>query len=897
MKALSQVTLSGCCVARAWGLSLAALLAFTGAATTAGAELTAEVKEHLGSPTLVVNGAPTVPLMLFGWDRGPAPTVVKLDGEWREYYVTFTAPEDNAGSCGVHLRFGNAPGTVWIDDTQFYEGGHRPDANKNRLKCGDWDCGRAAADEAWKLFVKTEAGAEASWAFDSEVKHGGEQSCRLTVTKAGSDTMHVHFYQTGLTVERGKTYTFSAWLRADGERTGDMMALHHGPPWTIYSGMPDSWLHKQVKMAAAEGIHIHSFGIAMPWPKPGEAPDFAGVDAVLERVIDADPEALLLPRFGCDPPGWWYDAHPEDALQFDDGSRGPVCVASEKWRAEMLGNLRALVEHCEARYGEHMLGYHPCAQHTGEWFYPKTWEARHCGFSPAMQRGFSGWLRAKYGTEEALRGAWADSDVTFETVTVPTVEERNTASLGLFRDPAREQKTVDFFEYLQVAMVEPLELIAATIKDACARKKLVTLFYGYYFEISGLPLGPQTSGHLALARLLECPDVDIVCSPISYGDRGLAGIGAFMVPVDSVREHGKLWLNEDDTRTFLTPEDAGYGRVDTLEHTQWVHQRNFSRLLPRRLACWYMDLGGEGWLADERIWQNIGAMRAIYEEELDRPAAWSPEVAVIVDEVSPFYLATNATVTRPLASQFRTQLYRMGVPFSQYLLSDLVAGRVPGHKVYIFIGCFRLNGAQRKVIANAVSGKTAIWMYGSGFLDEGPDARHIADLTGMGVRGVEGGAAAMIAPEMRSPLCAGLPETAFGVQAVLEPLWYVDEGAGMEVIGRFPDGSPGAAVLRPSEGGLSIYIGTLTVPARLLRNILGASGVHLYLDSGDVLVTDGAFLSVTASSAGEKTVRLTEPSVVRRILPEPALLGSGSAFTFTESFAQGETRMYALGGD
>lgn len=864
-------------------------------AAAAGAELTAEVRDHLGSPALFVNGAPRTPMMFFGWDRGPGPTVTHLSTDWREHHVTFTAPEDNAGNCGVHLRFGNAPGTVWIDDVRFYEGEYREDAAGNRLQCGDWEGERAAVDDAWKLFVKTEAGAEASWAFDTAVKHGGAQSCRLTVAKAGADVMHVHFYQTGLSIETGKTYTFSAWVRADAERTGDMMVLHQGPPWTIYSGAPDSWLHKQVKMAAAEGVHIHSFGIVMPWPKPGDAPDFSATDAVLERVIDADPEALLLPRFGCDPPGWWYAAHPDEALQYDDGSREPVCVASMVWREEMLRNLRALVEHCEARYGEHMLGYHPCAQHTGEWFYPKTWDGLHCGFSPAMQRGFSAWLRKKYATEDALCAAWGDAAVRFDSVAVPAVEERVTASAGLFRDPARERKTIDFYEYLQVAMVEPLELIAATVKDASARKKLVTLFYGYYFEISGLPFGPQTSGHLALARLLECPDVDIVCSPISYQDRGLGGIGAFMAPVDSVRGHGKLWLNEDDTRTFLTPEDAGYGRVSTLEHSRWVHQRNFSRMLPRRLACWYMDLGGEGWLADERLWRNIGALRAIYDAHLGSPAPWSAEVAVIVDETSPFYLASNAEVMRPLANEFRTQLYRMGVPFRQYLLSDLEAGRrVPEHRVYLFMGCFHLSAAQRDAIAGAVSGATAVWFYGSGFVGDRPDTANLAALTGMPVREIEGDTAAMIAPEPGAALCAGVPPEAFGVPTALRPLWRVEETDGLEVLGRFGDGTVGAAAVR-RNGRLAVYIGTLTAPARLLRNILMASGVHVCLDSDDVLVTDGEFLSVTASSAGVKRLRLPKPVAVQRILPDAGDLGQVTEFA--EPFAEGETRFYSLRAD
>ena len=41
-----------------------------------------------------------------------------------------------------------------------------------------------------------------------------------------------------------------------------------------------------------------------------------------------------------------------------------------------------------------------------------------------------------------------------------------------------------------------------------------------------------------------------------------------MAPVESVQQHGKLWLVEDDTRTHLSPPDSGYGRLDrlALEH-------------------------------------------------------------------------------------------------------------------------------------------------------------------------------------------------------------------------------------------------------------------------------------------------------------------------------------------
>ena len=118
-----------------------------------------------------------------------------------------------------------------------------------------------------------------------------------------------------------------------------------------------------------------------------------------------DTQALLLPRFGMAPPESWLAQHPGDRLLFDDGQTVSMSMASEAWRTEMQTHLRALVQHCEAKFGDHMLGYHPCGQHTGEWFYERSWEPRLSDFSPAMNAGFRKWIRVQYGTVEELRGA------------------------------------------------------------------------------------------------------------------------------------------------------------------------------------------------------------------------------------------------------------------------------------------------------------------------------------------------------------------------------------------------------------------------------------------------------------------------------------------------------------
>jgi len=852
---------------------------------------TGEVREYLGSPTLYVDGQPAVPLVFFGWAGGPGPEVVQLAPEWRQFHVTFVAPEDADGQAGVHFRMGGGPpGTVWVDDLRVYEGEFREDAPESLLKQSSFEGTRDEVAAAWSMFQAEYANADASWELDGTDAVDGQQALKVTIRGSGTNTMHIHFFQSGLRVRKGGTYTYSLWMKSTEARTVDFMALHIGEPWTIYHSPSTGPYASQVRLSAAAGVHIQSFSIDMPWPKPGEEPNWRGVDDPIDLTLANDPEALLLPRFGCGPPGWWLQEHPSEQMRFSDGATVSWSMASELWRAEFPEHLRALVRHCEEKYGDHMLGYHPCGQHTGEWFYERSWEPVLSDFSEPMSAGFRAWAAERYGTDEALRAAWADPGATLAGVAVPSAEEQQQTTLGLFRDPARERRVIDYFEYKQLAMEEPLEQMARVIKDETRGQKLVVFFYGYLFDMHGTPMGPQSSGHLAMERMLRCPDVDILTSPISYLDRELGGAGLFMSPVDSVRAAGKLWLNEDDTRTYLTPEDSGYGRVDTPEGSHWVHQRNFAQLLPRRLACWYMDLGGIGWLDGQDLWDNIARLREAYEDRLPTPATFAPEVAVIVDEVSPYYTKCTSALHSPLVYQMRSQMARLGAPVRIHLLSDLEAGRVPSAKAYLFLNCFRLSDGQRQAIARVTTGRAAIWFYGGGFLGDGAASataageleERMSDAVGLPLRRIG-------SQPGTSRLAEG--DGSIGTDLTLEPCWAVDEGAGTEVIARYADGSIAAAWGETGEG-LRAYIGALHCPAGVLRPLLRRAGVHLYATTDDVVLADDRFLGLAATSAGVKRIRLPRQATVTDLL-SGEVLGEGID-RFELTMALGETRLLGL---
>jgi hypothetical protein len=95
------------------------------------------------------------------------------------------------------------------------------------------------------------------------------------------------------------------------------------------------------------------------------------------------------------------------------------------------------------------------------------------------------WLRVKYSSEDSLRAAWNDATVTFDTITPPTYDERLHATLNFFRDPAREQKTIDYHEYINVAVAEALESFAGF--SNANPESWLSGFYGFIFEHATVP--------------------------------------------------------------------------------------------------------------------------------------------------------------------------------------------------------------------------------------------------------------------------------------------------------------------------------------------------------------------------------------------------------------------------
>jgi hypothetical protein len=534
-----------------------------------------------------------------------------------------------------------------------------------------------------------------------------------------------------------------------------------------------------------------------------------------------------------------------------------------------------------------MAGYHPCGQNTGEWFYQDTWENLLNGYAPADTNAWRAWLRERYRNEGALQTAWHEPTATLGGATVPEPARRRASPSGILRDPTTEKALIDFSEFQQQAMADLVCELAHAAREASHGRKLVVFFYGYVFEFGTIRLGPATCGHYALRRVLDCPDIDVLCSPISYFDRGIGGSAPTMTAAESVALAGKLWLCEDDTRTYLgSGEFPGqFDGAKDLAETLTLLRRNVAEEAMRNFATWWMDLGMTGWFNDPRIWNEMKRLEAVDRVFLAKPIAYRPQVAAVIDERAMTETSCSAwRVTEPGIYQVRRPLARMGAPYGQYLLDDVVRGRVQA-KLYVFLNAWQLTAAQRQELRRHTRGAFRVWCYAPGWHDgdrTSPEA--MQELTGFRLVSVSPARAWATPTDLGKQL--GL-QTAFGVDGAVTPLFAAADASPAETLATYPDGSA-AVALRQSPDGWSLFVGAPGLTSELLRLAARKAGVHLYTQTDCNVYANGPIVGLHAAQDGPVTL-----DTGRRGQVQDALTGErvGSGPRVTVPMKKGDTRL------
>lgn len=837
--------------------------------------LTVRVESPNGAPRIVVDGQPVRARMFYG---GPGWTAIGIGAEWKPVEFDFTATGD-ADNGTMHLRFGPSAGEVLLDEIEVIDITTKTDL----IPHTDFEAGQTQFDRDWTHWPVDKVNTVGRISVEPKVGHDASNGLHVTLTEPPNGQwpdFHI-YHHTNLHIVAGHRYHVKLWAKATPARSLNIEFHRPGKTYVRVGAPPDPFI-AQIKLAAQAGVNFVTFPIGLPWPKPGETANWEVVDARCQLVLDTNPQALLIPRVTMNPPPWWREAHPDDVMQWEDGRRDHMVVASPVYRREASERLRAFVEHMETKFGDHVAGYHPSGQNTGEWFYEEAWKQPLNGYAPADLNAWRAWLKSRYANDEALRAAWHDASASIASAAVPTPAARHAAPNGVFRDPATEQAIMDWGCFQQDAMAECVCDLAHAARTASKGQKLVLFFYGYVHELAGLFNGPYTSGHYRLRRVLDCPDIDILCAPIAYFDRGLGGSAPCMTAAESVALAGKMWLNEDDTHTYLaTGTPPGYREhVNSLAETNAELTRNVAQESLRNFATWWMDLTQTGWFNDPGMWQQMTALKALDDELLRKPTPFQPEIATIVDEAAMQNVAAKAQeVTRACVYEVRQKLGRLGAPYGQYLLDDLLAGKVRA-KLYVMLNTWSLTAAQREKLRDVTRGSVCIWCYAPGWFDGvNTSLDTMQQLTGFKLA-PQGKLAAWAAPK------ASTLTQSFGVHQPIKPLFTITDATEAETLAVFANQSVAAAMRDQS-----MLVTAPGLTTELLRLAAKKANVHVFTDKDCNVYASGPFMALHAPQDGEIKLNTGHSAPVIDMLTQQKI-GDGPMLTLP--LKMGETRVLRI---
>lgn len=621
----------------------------------------------------------------------------------------------------------------------------------------------------------------------------------------------------------------------------------------------DEILLEELELAAKGGVPLFSFQVYL-----GDRWSSEQAAETIDRFCSAHPDGYFYVRMWLGADGQWLAEHPEACVVRADGARlSWASPASPVWRERTARLLRGRVrEIAEGPHGDRFIGVCLTNMQTGEWFYHHTND--FMDYSQANLAGFRHWLRGRYGGDSALRDAWGEPLVRLDTASFPPPEERDQGAWGPFRDPVVHARAADMARYQADLVADTIAYFARVVKETTGGRSLVGAFYGYTFELNNN--GPRAlagSGHLALGRLLQCEDVDLVHAPFSYFERRLGEPGHLHLPVDSLPLHGKLAILEDDTYTHLSSvPEAGLiapgwkERTEDLEQTFALTRRNFGLALTHRCGVWYFDLLSDGRWNDRAFWESAGILRRMAAELRDTPV-FEPEVAFVAGESEVHLLrATTWPHLRETLSHWRAELDRLGTPVGYYLQNDLPL--LPESiKLLVLATPYALSEAEREAVHGFLKRRgVVVWVLAPGLYAHGRlDAAHIEDVTGIPVTARFGAGIAPVRSRVseerwQPPQDSAMPR-------------FVARGRGDQVLAFYEDTEEPCVVARPRARGLSVYTGVSRLPLGVLKALCGEAGVHIYRSDPGMVGVAGPYLFVHTGETGE--VELRWPSLCRKV--------------------------------
>lgn len=546
----------------------------------------------------------------------------------------------------------------------------------------------------------------------------------------------------------------TALKRMEGETKPVCRIVYdRGMPWfdiggrrfgTAFYNTSEDWsddnrhLRRQVAHFRDAGMHLYGVGVdtRKAW-KPDGSIDFERAIEPMRSALAIDPEARFFYSINTLlPPYWWAQRNPNELVGYANGkvelgqfeclkNCAAGSAASEVWRRDVCDYHRRLVEYLESTpYAKRIFAYRVDWGANHEWhYYGMRGYMPDAG--PAMTAAFRVWLRKAYGGDvAALRTAWRDPAVTFETAQTPAPAARLKKSAGTLRDPVLDRAVIDY-ERCHAATLRDLLLVSnRSVKEACGGRALVGNYGGYFFGM------PETAEgwHLENDAVLDSPYVDFQCSPQVYGrdSRMPGGVQYARCLLEALRRRGKLSIQEADNSTTTFPVSYNHWSKDT-EGDIALLARDFVQTLCWGCGFWYFDFG-QGWYSDPAFADYFRKIYPIRAQQADCSSV--SEVLVVGDYESVMF--SNVDWPPPASAQTITrqvnELGGAGVPFDSASFKDLASGTLRPYRVYLFPN-FHYATPEKLAVVDRIraAGGSIVWIGTPGTLSPaGHDPKGVA---------------------------------------------------------------------------------------------------------------------------------------------------------------------------
>jgi hypothetical protein len=615
--------------------------------------------------------------------------------------------------------------------------------------------------------------------------------------------------------------------------------------------------------------------------------DYGVFDTFMNRLLQEIPEGWVLPRIRIPTPplpaseqihvsrrpGDSSDAH---AIQVFDN----VSLLSETYRQYAPGAYRRILEHISRQpYAARMIGSTVLgAGFECNWMNPMGDFGANMDICPAVTAAFSRWLRAKYGTDAALRAAWRREDVRLAQPPLPGLEDRSHFDLGGFFDPSRSRWVTDFYDFYND---QPTH-VEMEVFDAIHAMNL-PLFNGLvHLAIlnTGWPGANVSNG--VFTPVLEQPALGFVINCLTYCDRKAGGVSAYMhFAWKSLDLHNKLAIGEADIRP---PTHQDPWTEASVEDTIQSMRREFAAtVLCQRQGVWNFEMGPCGWYDVPELLAEYTRQMKVGQDALNLPHTNVAETLVVTDMRSWKYFSTadrhlalkeiwtgeNQNLLQDMTQSNLEMLMRLGAPHDAIVAEDFTHQDLGDYKLLIFPFSFLCAPATRAQIHRQVeAGATALFLYAAGIVDgETASLDNMERLLGMRVR-VDG----------PCPLAATLDNSLFplppegegqgeGAAAQIgnpntHHFRYIIDDPRATPLARYTDGAVAAAMIPRGKGRIILSAVPAASPA-LYKLAARIAGVHLYSDTDDALYASGEFLTIHTREAGMKRLRF--PHLVTQV--------------------------------